>query len=80
MKNIRMFPNKRPEIMAAIRKYIAIHDGYSPSVRDLMEMTGTTSSSLIVHHLRVLEQQGSIKRYPGLARSIRILEKTSVKK
>ena len=73
-------PGKRPQVLAAVRKYMAVHKGYSPSVRDLMKIVGTNSSSLIDHHLKILEKEGRIKRRPGLARSIQIVEKRAAKK
>ena len=39
--------------------------GYPPSIREIGELVGLTSSSSVAHQLRVLEQKGFIKRDPN---------------
>ena len=48
--------------------------GYAPSVRDIREQMGISSTSVVYHHLSRLETLGLIEREPYVARSIRILQ------
>jgi SOS-response transcriptional repressor LexA len=45
-------------------------NGYSPSVRELMAIMGTTSTSHVRYLLSDLESKGYIRQTPGIARSI----------
>lgn len=44
--------------------------GFSPSIRDLVQLTELSSTAAIHYHLNKLEQLGYIKRMPKIARSI----------
>ena len=44
---------------------------YSPSIREIMSMTGVNSTSLVRHHIRKLASVGLIEYEPRTARSIR---------
>ena len=44
--------------------------GYPPSIREIGELVGLTSSSSVAHQLRVLEQKGFIKRDPNRPRAL----------
>ena len=39
--------------------------GYPPSMREIGEQVGLTSSSSVAHQLRVLEEKGFLKRDPN---------------
>ena len=56
----------------AIKDYINTH-GYSPSIRDLCEVTGKTSTSTIKTRLDSLVESGYIEIEPTYARTIRII-------
>lgn len=43
------------------------------SYRRWMEMTGISSSAVIRHHLRKLEEEGAIKLHPGQPRSVELV-------
>lgn len=58
-------------VLSAVRTFIDAN-GYAPSVRELMALTGVRSTSVVDRWLRELERQGRIVREPGVARSIRI--------
>ena len=47
---------------------------YGPSVRDLQRVGGYSSLSVVHYHLAALERKGMIKRDPGIARSISIVQ------
>ena len=60
-------------VLYAIRAYLDTH-GYSPSIRDIRDETGMSSTSLVFHHLDRLERLGVIERDRYVARSIRICQ------
>jgi len=59
-------------VLAAIRGYRE-ERGYSPSIRDIMQLADISSTSVVVYHLKKLERQGAIRRAPTTARSITLL-------
>ena len=61
-------------VLQAIQAFWA-EEGFSPSIRDVMDATGITSTSVVRYHLLKLEQAGVIERTPGVARSYVIIEK-----
>ena len=50
--------------------------GYPPSMREIGERVGLTSSSSVAHQLRVLEEKGYLKRDPNRPRAIEIVPST----
>lgn len=64
---------RREEIMEAIRTYWAEHS-FSPSIRDLVEMTDISSTYVVNYYLERLERDGFITREPRTARSIVVVE------
>lgn len=64
------------EILEIIKKEIALK-GYPPSVREIGEAVGLTSSSTVHNHLNILEQKGYIRRDPTKPRAIEVLDSFS---
>lgn len=61
------------ETTTRILEAIKIHwreNGYSPSMKDLMEMANISSKSVVSYHLVQLARARHIKRTPRVARSI----------
>ena len=48
------------------------HRGYPPSMREIGEAVGLTSTSSVAHQLRVLEQKGYLKRDPNRPRALEV--------
>lgn len=46
--------------------------GYPPSIREIGNLVGLTSSSSVAHQLRVLEQKGFIRRDPHRPRALEV--------
>ena len=46
--------------------------GYPPSMREIGEAVGLTSSSSVAHQLKVLEEKGFLKRDPNRPRAIEV--------
>lgn len=53
----------RDAILAAVRSYHARH-GYFPTLREIGEAVGLSSSSTVWGHLQTLEQQGHLRSKP----------------
>ena len=68
-------PRQR-DILEIIKKEITLK-GYPPSVREIGEAVGLTSSSTVHNHLTVLEQKGYIRRDPTKPRAIEVLDSLS---
>jgi repressor LexA len=48
--------------------------GYPPSMREIGERVGLTSSSSVAHQLRVLEEKGYLKRDPNRPRALSVFD------
>jgi repressor LexA len=60
-------------VLEYLREYVAEH-GYPPSIREVGDAVGLTSSSSVAYQLRVLEERGYIRRDPGKPRALTILK------
>lgn len=61
---------RQRRILEVIREFTAEH-GYPPSVREIGERVGLSSSSTIHAHLKALERRGLISRDPTKPRALR---------
>ena len=62
---------RQQRILSFLRESIEKR-GYPPSIREIGELVGLTSSSSVAHQLRVLEQKGFIKRDPNRPRALEV--------
>jgi len=67
-------PKSRLRILDFIRNFLH-QRGYTPTVRDIAKGCGISTSSVVQHHLNMLEREGYIHRDPKVFRSIRLVEK-----
>lgn len=65
--------DRQRRILTAIRESMTDR-GYPPTITELGNTVGLASKSSVAHQLRVLEFKGFIKRDPGSARAIRVLD------
>ena len=80
-KNVSELPDAPPDltgltprqqrILNTLRESIEKR-GYPPSIREIGELVGLTSSSSVAHQLRVLEQKGFIRRDPNRPRALEV--------
>jgi len=63
----------RLNILNYIRSFLQ-EKGYAPTVRDIARGCNISTSSVVQHHLNMLERLGHIQRDPQVFRSIRLLE------
>lgn len=58
-------------ILRFIRAYV-ISNGYPPSVREIGQECGLSSTSSVHHHLRRLADKGFVRQAPGRSRAISV--------
>ena len=49
-------------------------NGYPPTMRQIGDAVGHINVNAVRNHLRALEKNGAIRRDPGVARGIRVLQ------
>ena len=64
---------RQQRVLTVIRDSIE-RRGYPPSMREIGERVGLTSSSSVAHQLRVLEQKGFLKRDPNRPRALSVYD------
>ncbi len=62
---------RQQRVLATIKDSIEKR-GYPPSMREIGEAVGLTSSSSVAHQLRVLEEKGFLKRDPNRPRALEV--------
>jgi repressor LexA len=60
------------KVLEAIRDWMRDH-GYPPSVREIGDAVGLTSTSSVAYQLRVLEKKGYLRRDPHRPRTVGVL-------
>jgi repressor LexA len=80
--NVRDFPDGPPDasgltprqrkVLDVIRAAVAAR-GYPPSVREIGEAVGLTSTSSVAHQLKVLQEKGFLRRDPHRPRAMEVL-------
>ena len=64
---------KQLALLNYIQEYISEND-CSPSYREIMEGMGLTSVSAVAEHVDNLVAKGALKKMPGAARSLEVLD------
>jgi repressor LexA len=62
---------RQQRVLATIKEAIEMR-GYPPSMREIGQAVGLTSSSSVAHQLRVLEEKGFLKRDPNRPRALEV--------
>jgi repressor LexA len=62
---------RQQRVLTVIRESLAAR-GYPPSMREIGERVGLTSSSSVAHQLRTLEEKGYLKRDPNRPRALSV--------
>ncbi len=68
----RGLTRRQREILAFVQRYTEAH-GYPPSVREIGQALGLTSSSTVHSHLSALEKKGYLRRDPSKPRALEVL-------
>jgi len=77
MKNTATLSERQQEILDFLSDFTA-RKGFPPSVRDIGEAVGLSSSSTVHSHLGALEDKGYIRRDPSSARAISVISRDKV--
>lgn len=64
--------DRQLKVLSAIRDWMRDH-GYPPSVREIGDAVGLTSTSSVAYQLRVLEKKGYLRRDPHRPRTVGVL-------
>lgn len=64
---------RQREVLEVIRSSVR-ERGYPPSIREIGEAVGLTSTSSVAHQLRTLERRGLLKRDPHRPRAVNVRE------
>ncbi len=62
---------RQQRVLAHIKEAIELR-GYPPSMREIGDAVGLTSSSSVAHQLKVLEEKGFLKRDPNRPRALEV--------
>ncbi|MDR7418343.1 MAG: transcriptional repressor LexA [Armatimonadota bacterium] len=65
--------HRQQEILTFVQRYTDSH-GYPPSVREIGQAMGLTSSSTVHSHLEALARKGFLRRDPSKPRALEILK------
>lgn len=68
----RGLTKRQKEVLVFVQRYADAH-GYPPSVREIGQALGLTSSSTVHSHLSALEKKGFLRRDPSKPRALEIL-------
>lgn len=72
---------RKPEVRERILEFIRHsfdEKGYAPTVRDILKGCNLSSTSVVQHHLNIMEKEGRIHRDPQVVRSIQLIRKDIV--
>lgn len=69
---IEELSERQLKVLEAIRAWMRDH-GYPPSVREIGDAVGLTSTSSVAYQLRVLEKKGYLRRDPHRPRTVGVL-------
>jgi repressor LexA len=61
--------DRQAAILSCVEQHIATR-GFAPSLREIMEACGVSSTSVAAYNLRRLVQYGCLETTPGIARSL----------
>lgn len=68
---------RQRRVLTVIREAVQAR-GYPPSMREIGEQVGLTSSSSVAHQLTVLERKGFLRRDPNRPRALEVLSPVTV--
>ncbi len=66
-------PDRRQRILRFIQRYTEVH-GRPPTIREIQVGLGISSTSIVDHHVRMLEKAGLIRRHRGISRGIALVD------
>jgi repressor LexA len=73
---VRALSQKQRNIIEFVKKFW-LEKSYPPTVRDILNGCGISSTSVVDYNLQILEREGYIRRHPGISRGIEIISDTA---
>ena len=70
---VQTLPERQQKVFNFIKNYLG-NNGYPPTVREIGQGVGITSTSLVSYYLKRLEEHGLIIRESSISRAIRLTE------
>jgi repressor LexA len=71
-KGMKTLSSKQQKIIDYIHRFL-IEKGYPPSIRDIVNGCGLSSTSVVDYNLKMLEEKGYIRRHREVSRGIELL-------
>lgn len=72
MKTVGELSKRQKRILEMIEAYMA-EWGYPPTIREIGDAVGISSTSVVSYNLRVLERKGYLERSPEVSRGLRLM-------
>src|SRR5204862_7733761 len=69
---IKKLSDRQENILTYIESYVQEH-GYPPSIREIGDRVGISSTSVVDYNLRVLEREGHIRRDREVSRGLELV-------
>jgi repressor LexA len=73
---VRALSQKQRNIIEFVKNFW-LEKSYPPTVRDILNGCGISSTSVVDYNLQILEREGYIRRHPGISRGIEIISDTA---
>ena len=73
---MRVLSSKQQCIIDFIHRFL-VDRGYPPTIRDIVDGCGISSTSVVDYHLNILAKEGYIRRHPEVSRGIELLTRSS---
>ena len=72
VKGMKALSSKQQSIVDYIRRFL-VDRGYPPSIRDIVDGCGISSTSVVDYNLKILDERGYIRRHAEVSRGIELL-------
>ena len=70
--------SKQQQIIDFVRRFW-VERGYPPTIRDIVNGCGISSTSVVDYNLNILAREGYIRRHPEVSRGIELLARSSAR-
>ena len=75
---MKVLSSKQQHIIDFVRHFW-VDRGYPPTIRDIVNGCGISSTSVVDYNLNILEREGYIRRHPEVSRGIELLARSSAR-
>jgi len=75
---VKALSSKQKHIIDFVRRFW-VDRGYPPTIRDIVNGCGISSTSVVDYNLNILEREGYIRRHPEVSRGIELLARSSAR-